>query len=292
VVAILLVAKSDALLRQSVLAFGVSSPAGCFRFCPAPRPHGFQSLSVPRCSAVCCAAPSAPPPRVVVVDPRDDMRDALQRYLSEQGFRCDAVGSANEALQAMSQTLLPDALISEVTMDGPMDGLGLLRAVRSDARLCHMPVVLLTARGLSPDRIAAFRAGASAFISKPYDPQELVEVLRSLMTNALLARGAGMESEMRALREEVASLRQLLQAVLMQRPRAPLQLDEQRPMVLRPPDPPLQLPSGAAQAQYGQPGRPGIDPPRLTPRERSVLELVGEGMLNKEISNDLGVSLR
>jgi DNA-binding NarL/FixJ family response regulator len=158
--------------------------------------------------------------------------------------------------------------------------------------LCHMPVVLLTARGLSPDRIAAFRAGASAFISKPYDPQELVEVLRSLMTNALLARGAGMESEMRALREEVASLRQLLQAVLMQRPRAPLQLDEQRPMVLRPPDPPLQLPSGAAQAQYGQPGRPGIDPPRLTPRERSVLELVGEGMLNKEISNDLGVSLR
>ena len=292
VVASLLIGGSDALFGPSMLALGLA-PAFCPHSFPRPWPQSSLAHAMQRSSAICCTSPSSPAPRIVVVDPREDMRAALRRYLSEQGFHCEAVGAASEALHAMSQPSVPDALVTEVMIDGGMDGLALLRAVRADARLCHVPVVLLTARGLSSDRIAGFSAGASAYISKPYDPQELVAVLRSLMTNALLARGTRLESDMRALREEVASMRQLLQAVLVQGPGAPQQLREQRPMVLRPPDPPLGLPSdGDVKAGFGQAVRPSADLPRLTPRERSVLELVGEGKLNKEISNDLGVSLR
>ena len=71
-----------------------------------------------------------------------------------------------------------------------------------------MPVVLLTAKGLTADRIAGYDAGCSAYIAKPFDPEELVSVLRALTSNALLARAAMVDTEIASLRAELASVRQ------------------------------------------------------------------------------------
>ena len=258
-----------------------------------------------RCIVVRCAAVQPVGPRLMLVDEQESMRQAVQRYFSQRGFRCESFASGEAALEAMARSPPPDVLITEVmTSSGDsLDGLDLLRAVRADARLCGTPVVLLTSRGLTADRIAGYSAGASAYVSKPFDPEELVAVVRSLAQNAMLARGSLVSSEVHALRAEVASMRQLLQAVLVSGGAARAAYtpgDAQRE------GPPPVLPSaatggagagsggakrGAAAPPLGDyPAAAGttpwqlVDVPKLTRREMSVLELVGDGKLNKEIA--------
>ena len=153
-------------------------------------------------------------PRLFLVEDQQGMRTAVHRYLTQRGFRCEAFASGAEALRVMAESPPPDALITDVMMPDDIDGLDLLRAIRADPQLCGVPVVLLTARGLTPDRIAGYEAGASAYITKPFDPEELVAVLRALTGNALLARSALLGNEVATLRAEVAQMRQLLQASL------------------------------------------------------------------------------
>ena len=233
--------------------------------------------------------PTLPGASLLLVDDQVGMRSAAQRYLSERGFACRAVSSAEEALRAMATEPPPDALITDILMPGGMDGLDLLRAIRTDRRLCAMPVILLSAKGFTADRIAGYDAGASAYLTKPFDPDELVSVARALTTNALLARGSILYSEVTALRTELATLRQQLHQRTGDEPITP---DARRQLAA----------AGDASAstaltafqKLAAPGQGQRSPPpvHLTRRERSVLELVGEGQLNKEIASQLGVGLR
>ena len=234
-------------------------------------------------------------PLLYLVDDQPGMRSAIERYLSDRGFRCVSYSSGSEALNAMSRAHPPpDALVTDVRMPGSIDGLDLLRTVRADARLCAMPVVLLTAKGLSADRIEGYDAGCSAYLAKPFEPEELVAVLRALTSNAMLARTANVGSEVSALRSELASMRQLLQAMLqVQMGGAPPSGEVQAAM--------RHLASQGDAASGGPAGSsatPGVGAnalehvPTLTRREKSVLELVGEGMLNKEIASRLEIGLR
>jgi len=237
------------------------------------------------------------------------MRQAVQRYLTQRGFRCDAFASGHDALRTLAREPPPDAILTEVLLDG-MSGLDLLRAVRSDARLCAVPVVLVTARGLTADRIAGFNAGASAYVSKPFEPEELLATLRAVLSNVMLAQhvSTDVRSEVHALRQDVASMRQLLQAVLLQASgtgTAPPAQQQQPQYYVAPTDqaptnggPAAQLPPGVGGALSTDDGVSDAQRalqarlPVLTRRERSVLELVGEGKLNKEIAAELGVGLR
>ena len=143
-----------------------------------------------RSGSIRCAVSRAGP-RLLLVDEADSMRNALQRYFEQRGFRCDAVATGHAALEMMARAPPPDVLITEVLISPEsVDGLDLLHAVRADPRLCGTPVVLLTTRGLTSDRVAGFSAGASAYVSKPFDAEELVAIVRALAQNAMLARGA------------------------------------------------------------------------------------------------------
>ena len=264
------------------------------------RPVGTSCTTRRSNSARCAATPAPAGLRLVLVDETERMRSVLHKYLSQRGFQCDSFASGADALTSLVQSPLPDVLITEVlTQD--MDGLDLVRAVRADRRLCRLPVVLLTARGLSSDRLAGFEAGCSAYMSKPFDPVELVAVVRALASNAALSRSAMVDEEVHELRAEVASMRQLLQAVLMQTQQQQQQQggplasipSESRPFQAPRTGPPPQLPVVGELAHLRMPARPPAVPlPKLTRREISVLELVGEGMLNKEIAAKLGVGLR
>ncbi|EOD04652.1 putative two component response regulator [Emiliania huxleyi CCMP1516] len=194
--------------------------------------------------------------RVLLVEDNDGMRSALHKYLADNGFECEAYADAGVALRALRRatpSTRPDLIITDVMMQG-LDGIGLLRRVRSEPALCGVPVLLLTARGLAADRIAGYSAGASAYLTKPFDPEELLACCNALLANAMLSRAATTREELASLSEDVSATKQLLQLLLLQQ----------------------QQQQAAA--------------PRLTNRERTVLELVGEGMLNKEIAVRLGVS--
>lgn len=130
-----------------------------------------RAATLRRCAAPVSAVSSARPnQRLVLVEDNDGMRTALQRYLSENGFNCESYAGGADALRAMANGRTPDLIITDVMMPN-LDGLTLLQRVRADQRFCAVPVVLLTAKALKSDRIAGFKAGASAYVSKPFDPE-------------------------------------------------------------------------------------------------------------------------
>ena len=108
--------------------------------------------------------------RLVLIEDQDGMRNAVQQYLTKHGFQCDAFASGADALRAMlCPSPPPDLIVADVLMKG-IDGLSILQRVRSEPKLSAVPVVVLTSKGLTSDRIAGYNAGASAYLTKPFDP--------------------------------------------------------------------------------------------------------------------------
>lgn len=118
-------------------------------------------------------------PHLLIVDDDDRIRDLLKKYLMRQGFLVTAARNAAQARRLLSG-LAFDLTVLDVMMPGE-DGMELTRALREGG--AAMPVILLTARGESRDRIAGFEAGADDYLSKPFEPRELV-----LRINAILRR--------------------------------------------------------------------------------------------------------
>ncbi|MDQ3803426.1 MAG: response regulator transcription factor [Acidobacteriota bacterium] len=90
---------------------------------------------------------------------------------------------------------LPDLIISDIRMPG-MDGYALVRNLRSAARTRLVPIVFLTAKDETADRIAGFRTGVDAYLTKPFESEELVAVVASILervqrTHSDLARMFG-----------------------------------------------------------------------------------------------------
>ena len=125
---------------------------------------------------------------VVLVDDEASIRKAVGQYLFDEGYQVTACPDAKIALQVirtktrpdqksgLNVPILPDLIVSDVRMP-EMDGIEFLEELRRDERLVGVPVVLLTAKGQVQDRIAGYRAGADAYVPKPFDPQELLSVI-------------------------------------------------------------------------------------------------------------------
>jgi two-component system, OmpR family, phosphate regulon response regulator OmpR len=117
-------------------------------------------------------------PHLLVVDDDSRLRALLQKYLTANGFRVSAAADAEEA-RALMKSIAFDLLIVDVMMPGE-SGLDLTRAVRVHSQT---PILILTARGESDDRIAGLENGADDYLAKPFEPRELV-----LRCSALLRR--------------------------------------------------------------------------------------------------------
>lgn len=156
-----------------------------------------QLRAPPRLRASAGPLCTAKPTRLMLVDDQDGLRNAVRGYLVHNGFKCDAFSGVAAAFDAISKGLLPDLIITDVLMPD-IDGYQLLRRVRADPRLGGVPVVLLTAKGFSSDRIDGFNAGASAYVSKPFEPEELLSVINALLANARLIEVCGSHSPLRS----------------------------------------------------------------------------------------------
>lgn len=73
-------------------------------------------------------------------------------------------------------------IISDIMLPG-MDGLQLTQRVKADLRTSHIPVILLTAQGQMDQRIEGTRAGADAYLTKPFNTTYLLEILRTTLAN-------------------------------------------------------------------------------------------------------------
>jgi DNA-binding response OmpR family regulator len=118
--------------------------------------------------------------QLLLVDDEPGVRVSVKEYLQEVGgFDVQVASNADEAWQ-MLQLKTPDLVISDVMMP-KVDGYQFLKQLRDDPRFKTLPVVFLTARGMTSDRIQGYHAGVDAYLPKPFDPDELVAIVENLL---------------------------------------------------------------------------------------------------------------
>lgn len=125
-------------------------------------------------------------PHILVVDDDSRLRKLLSRYLTENGFRITSAGDAAEARRKL-QSLQFDLLIVDVMMPGE-SGLSMTAALRKES---DVPIVMLTAMGESEARIAGLEAGADDYISKPFEPREMVLRIHNVLRRGPANNGHG-----------------------------------------------------------------------------------------------------
>ncbi|OAB59763.1 two-component system response regulator [Phormidium willei BDU 130791] len=195
--------------------------------------------------------------KLLLVDDEPGLREAVQAYLSQSGFTVEIATNGQEGWEKLQQDI-PDLVITDIMMP-EVDGYQLLKQMREDPRLKSIPVVFLTARGMTSDRIQGYQARCDAYISKPFDPDELVAVVENLLarrSNATEGLEDGETPDIATLARQIQEIKELLthKSAIPQKS-DPVQID-------------------------------------LTPREESVLELVAQGLMNKEIASRLETSVR
>nr|WP_293120945.1 response regulator transcription factor [Okeania sp. SIO1I7] len=195
--------------------------------------------------------------KILLVDDEPGLREAVQAYLEDSGFNVDVASNANEGWDIL-QSYLPDLVITDIMMP-QIDGYQFLQKLREDPRFKALPVVFLTAKGMTTDRIQGYQAGCDAYLSKPFDPEELVAIVENLLERRMVAKTTNEgenTSDIAVLAGQIAEIKAMLMGknTIAQTP-SPIKID-------------------------------------LTPREQSVLDLVARGLMNKEIARDLNTSVR
>ncbi len=117
--------------------------------------------------------------RLLLVDDEAALREPLAEYLARQGFVVDQAASAAEARSRLRDSA-PDLVLLDIMMPGE-DGLSLCRHLAESQAI---PTILLTARGEATDRIVGLEIGADDYVTKPFEPRELVARIRSVLRRA------------------------------------------------------------------------------------------------------------
>ncbi len=115
-------------------------------------------------------------PHILVVDDDDRLRNLLRRYLTEQGFRVTTAGDVAQARDKL-RSLAFDLLVLDIMMPGE-SGLDLTRSLRRES---DVPILLLTAMDETADRIDGLECGADDYLTKPFEPRELVLRIKAVL---------------------------------------------------------------------------------------------------------------
>jgi len=116
-------------------------------------------------------------PRVLVVDDDPQVVRLLRVNLELEGYDVVSASGGKEALDAVDAED-PDLVVCDVMMPG-MDGVEVVRRLRADKKT--VPVVMLSAKAMRSDMKAGLDAGANEYVTKPFDPAELIEVVDRLL---------------------------------------------------------------------------------------------------------------
>ncbi len=118
--------------------------------------------------------------RLLVVDDEPNLLRAVAACLKAENYEVNTARNGNDALMQLAESV-PDLIISDIRMPG-MDGYKLARQLRGSPRTALVPIVFLTAKDETADRIEGFRAGIDAYLTKPFEPEELIAVVNGILT--------------------------------------------------------------------------------------------------------------
>ena len=122
-------------------------------------------------------------PEILLIDDDRRLADMVGRYLGQAGFAVQHQGTAREGLAALGQQVPGLVLLDLMLPDG--DGLDVCRQIRQmTGAAATVPVLMLTARGETTDRIVGLEIGADDYLPKPFEPRELLARVRALLRRA------------------------------------------------------------------------------------------------------------
>jgi two-component system phosphate regulon response regulator OmpR len=123
------------------------------------------------------------PIKIIVVDDDPDLRDLLIGYLAREGY--EVTGAQNgRALDAALEQCGCDLILLDLMLPGE-DGLSIARRLRQASQI---PIIMLSARGEDVDRIVGLEVGADDYVSKPFNPRELLARIRAVLRRRSLGR--------------------------------------------------------------------------------------------------------
>jgi DNA-binding response OmpR family regulator len=116
--------------------------------------------------------------RILVADDDPIIRRLIEVNLGLDGFEVETASGGEDAL-AQAKERSPDLILLDVMMPG-ITGWEVARLLKEDHATAGIPVVILSGRTQDEDRQQGHELGVAAYVSKPFDPQELVELVRGL----------------------------------------------------------------------------------------------------------------
>ncbi len=196
--------------------------------------------------------------KILLVDDEPGIRESVQAYLDcNDDWQVEVASNAKEGWEKIQQEI-PDLIISDIMMP-EVDGLQFLAQLKEDSRYQNIPVVFLTAKGMTGDRIEGYTAGCDAYLPKPFDPEELEAIVRNLLekNKQRVSQAGDSNLQLDELVRDVKDIKDKL-------------ANNSHTFTTTPP--PMKI--------------------DFTPREQSVLDLVSQGLMNKEIAKTLNTSVR
>ncbi len=115
--------------------------------------------------------------RILVVDDDREVVRLIRAYLEQAGFEVAAAHDGETAVHILRRDQ-PDLLLLDLMLPG-RDGWEITRLVRGDPALAHLPIIMLTARVDDTDKIVGLELGADDYVTKPYNPREVVARVRA-----------------------------------------------------------------------------------------------------------------
>ena len=115
--------------------------------------------------------------KLLLIDDDPNLILLVKDYLEFRGYNVDTAENGREALEVLDH-LVPDMIICDVMMP-EMDGYALVKHIREVPVTNRIPVLFLSAKGQSQDRVKGLNEGADVYMSKPFEPEELVAQVES-----------------------------------------------------------------------------------------------------------------
>lgn len=146
--------------------------------------------------------------RILMIEDDQRLSEMVSDYLSSHGLQVSSVTTLAQGRQWLAQDTCDLLLLDLMLPDG--DGLDMCRALRADSRTEHLPMLMLSARGEPTDRVVGLEIGADDYLTKPFEPRELLARVRALLRRAQAVQAVDSSELIRFGRLELdADLRQV-----------------------------------------------------------------------------------
>jgi two-component system phosphate regulon response regulator PhoB len=117
--------------------------------------------------------------RILVVEDEEDILELIRYNLSREGYQVVCVTTGEEALETIRSAAI-DIIVLDLMLPG-MDGFELTKILKSDAKIWHIPILMLTAKGEETDIVTGLELGADDYVTKPFSPRVLVARIRAVL---------------------------------------------------------------------------------------------------------------